>query len=130
MAAACYNRDASENSLTYPCPVTGPDGFAACCQAGHACLSNGLCAIAFDGSFDLSHLFRRSCTDASWESDSCPQVCLDDASPTVSVESCSEGSPIYHCLDIDNLAASREVCNGGQGDLYDYSELFTALCDV
>lgn len=69
--ATCYNPDGSGAYTDLPC-FTGQD-VSACCSVGEGCTASGLCKAA--GSVGVSNIIRRSCTDAKWESDSCPQYC-------------------------------------------------------
>lgn len=121
MAATCSNRDGSGINIVYPCPVIGVDGYAACCNSESACLSNGLCSlVSCDGTVDRSLLFRQACTDVSWQSESCPQVCLADEDFTASLQSCPNDDRPYIGLDFDNRGDSRSTCNRGAGQVYDY----------
>ncbi|KAF1850835.1 uncharacterized protein K460DRAFT_350840 [Cucurbitaria berberidis CBS 394.84] len=47
-----------------------------CCGPTFVCLSNGLCEVGPDTKRTFAYKYYRSgCTDASWNSSSCPQVC-------------------------------------------------------
>lgn len=63
----CYYPDGTEAPDT-PCNSTAEQ--SACCGSSAYCLANGLCLG--DGGTS-----RGSCTDESWEDDSCPQYCRD-----------------------------------------------------
>ncbi len=52
----------------HPCSL---DGHSTCCPLNWQCLSNGLCYLEKEG-----YLGRYTCTDQTWESDKCPQICL------------------------------------------------------
>jgi hypothetical protein len=49
-----------------------------CCGYGWTCMSNGLCKVSQANlqNFKLQY-YRGSCTDKTWDSPSCPHVCLD-----------------------------------------------------
>jgi len=48
---------------------------SACCNPGDLCLSNGYCFQQFGAWAD--RVARGSCTDSTWESNSCPYYCSD-----------------------------------------------------
>lgn len=72
---SCYFRDGSPAAYDTPCSdLTDLPGAAVpCCGPGFSCLDNRLCyKVNADKSPNLS---RGSCTDRSWQSGNCPQMC-------------------------------------------------------
>lgn len=75
LADACYhvNGDAIKDPAFVPCNLITPGVASSCCPTKRAdfpsvCLANGLCRNDND-------VFRGSCTDKTWKSLSCPQLC-------------------------------------------------------
>ena len=75
LADACYhvNGDAIKDPAYVPCNLITPGVASSCCPTKRAdfpsvCLANGLCSNDND-------IFRGSCTDKTWKSKSCPQLC-------------------------------------------------------
>ncbi|KAK5127804.1 hypothetical protein LTR85_004920 [Meristemomyces frigidus] len=66
--ANCYypNGDLSDSDAA--CSSTG----GACCPNGWDCLSNGLCYLT-----NSNYYGRYTCTDETWQSGSCPQICTE-----------------------------------------------------
>ncbi|KAK8224035.1 hypothetical protein BKA81DRAFT_206574 [Phyllosticta paracitricarpa] len=49
-----------------------------CCGRGFICLSNGLCEPGPDLRRTYQYkIYRSACTDSTWNSSSCPRVCID-----------------------------------------------------
>jgi hypothetical protein len=107
-----------------------------CCPFGWSCLSNGLCrpSIANDRDY-LSHVFRFGCTDHSWNSPNCTQVCRgcmlrhsnfcdrnadifladDNLDGPQGVRVCNEAAGTYCCQrDFDCCSNSSLILNLGQ----------------
>ena len=64
---SCYYPNGNSSPGDIPCS----SGFAsACCPSGWNCESNGLCSLAAQGFYG-----RYTCTDKTWGSDNCPQIC-------------------------------------------------------
>lgn len=65
---ACFYPDGKNATGLIPCR---PDAETShCCREADACLSNGMCF-----SPGLGSLVRRACTDQTWKSADCPNVC-------------------------------------------------------
>ncbi|WPG99541.1 Hypothetical protein R9X50_00235800 [Acrodontium crateriforme] len=66
-----------------------------CCPLNWACLSNGLCYLENEDYYG-----RYTCTDQSWQSNSCSQICTqgDTASGNEAILQCTDGS---WCCDGD-----------------------------
>ena len=65
---SCYYPDGSpsiENDI--PCDTSG---YGPCCPDQWLCESNGLCYLENEGYYG-----RYTCTDQTWQSSSCPQIC-------------------------------------------------------
>ncbi|KAK6536682.1 hypothetical protein TWF281_000903 [Arthrobotrys megalospora] len=86
---ACYypNGDLAPDDIA--CSLS--QGHSACCGADSICFANGLC-------FDVVsvNIARGSCTDQSWGSPQCPQICSDKNDPD---ERPGGGLPIFRCYD-------------------------------
>ncbi len=83
-SATCYapNGNSSSENFWAPCPISlGNDGFAMCCKSDspfdYKCLANGLCQLNVTnaGLGEVPAIIRGSCTDDSWKSPSCVQLC-------------------------------------------------------
>ncbi|OJD30807.1 uncharacterized protein BKCO1_5500064 [Diplodia corticola] len=62
----------SSGSPCFPSQAVSP-----CCGPGFVCLSNGLCQPGPDTRRSYQYtVYRSSCTDRTWNSTSCPQICL------------------------------------------------------
>lgn len=75
LAVSCYhpNGDPVIDSDYHPCNPAAPDTVSSCCATSRSlfpdiCLPNGLCGNGDD-------VFRDSCTDPTWKSPLCPQLC-------------------------------------------------------
>ncbi|KAK8245234.1 hypothetical protein HDK77DRAFT_247477 [Phyllosticta capitalensis] len=70
----CYYPDGIQ-SKGLPC---FPDqAVSPCCGRGFICLSNGLCEPGSELRRTYQYkIYRSACTDASWNSSSCPSVCI------------------------------------------------------
>ena len=68
----CYDANAIQTTDYFVC---NPEAeVSACCEAGDACLSNGLCQRSVNGSY--TPFFTSACTDYTWNSSStCPAIC-------------------------------------------------------
>lgn len=68
MSASCYypNGDLSSDG-DIPC---GSGDSVACCPLNWTCADNGLCYLANENYFG-----RYTCTDQSWQSSGCPDIC-------------------------------------------------------
>lgn len=86
----CYNRDGSERHDFFQCHDMHIDTRTsdACCEMNDLCLRSGLC-------FSPSHIkyYRGGCTDQSWESTDCSQICKEKN------EGADRPTPIYQCRD-------------------------------
>lgn len=71
----CYNPDGSLHPDQTPC--NGTAEVTHCCGGGGACLTNGLCFMAFDNSLNTG-----TCTDMNWKDPSCFQTCVTGKHPT------------------------------------------------
>lgn len=73
--STCYFPDGKESNGG----VCNPNAeVSACCGPTFICLSNGLCKPGPDSKKTYAYNFYRSaCTDASFNSTSCPQFCTD-----------------------------------------------------
>ena len=87
----------SSVSCHFPNGHVQPDAYpcgnhpSPCCPDTSLCMSNGLC-FAIQG---LEH-GRHSCTDSSWQSDTCPKMCLGDGKPLCPFTvSCLASSNVY-----------------------------------
>ncbi|RFU34851.1 hypothetical protein B7463_g1480, partial [Scytalidium lignicola] len=103
-AQTCYwpNGDEAPNSLL--CPSREDKAYSACCFADDYCLSNGLC-------FDPSSLtmYRGSCTDAKFESQSCGQYCYgSNFENGADNQQCG----VWTCGD-NKFACDIRMCNTG-----------------
>ncbi|KAK2063213.1 hypothetical protein LY76DRAFT_601959 [Colletotrichum caudatum] len=65
----CYWPNGNDASLV-ACPVNGTATAAACCFAGHYCMSNGACFSNTELSF-----YRGACTAKDWTTNGCPAYC-------------------------------------------------------
>jgi hypothetical protein len=70
--ATCYLPDGSPAYGDIPCSGSLP---SMCCPADGICLSNGLC-------FSTANIVARSsCTDQTWDSDVCTNICKTSKGP-------------------------------------------------
>ncbi|KAK1963072.1 hypothetical protein LY78DRAFT_660635 [Colletotrichum sublineola] len=65
----CYWPNGNDASLV-ACPVANGSTAAACCFAGHYCMSNGACFSNTELSF-----YRGACTAKDWTTKGCPAYC-------------------------------------------------------
>ncbi|KAF7556427.1 hypothetical protein G7Z17_g1409 [Cylindrodendrum hubeiense] len=104
VTAACYypNGDSASNDTA----CNPDDTYSPCCGDGYACLSDGVCQATGDEaqSDDATEYVRGSCTDESWESDSCPQFCLtNNESGGAGLGKCpSSSKDMYYCTGDDD----------------------------
>ncbi|KAK4222744.1 hypothetical protein QBC38DRAFT_518515 [Podospora fimiseda] len=96
-AKRCYYPGGKE-AFDQPCD---PDAEVSVCCAGdglnHRCLSNGLCA-------GTNQIARGSCTDQSWKSTECAQVCLSN--PTF----LNRGSDLVSCRNVTGQNTDSYCC--------------------
>lgn len=64
----CYYPNKSTSTTDTPCDANAD--VSACCSPGDLCLANGLC-------LNYGRLSRGSCTDSTFSSSQCPQICLN-----------------------------------------------------
>jgi hypothetical protein len=74
-AETCYLPNGSAIGGLRVCDPSAPA--SACCALGDECTTNGFCKAGNDG--DNNWLWRGTCTDKTWESDSCPKYCYDSS---------------------------------------------------
>ena len=76
--AICYYPD-GQTVAPQDVPCLGGTDASACCGAGYACLSNGLC-MSTNATHDTQSsntYVRGSCTDQQWRAAACPAFCID-----------------------------------------------------
>jgi hypothetical protein len=114
--ATCYFPDGTIPRQDTPCRSSG---FSTCCGAGYACLSNNLCMLTKHVANPIegqSIHVRGSCTDESWNSEFCPNICVtpsndDNWSGGMGVNKCITSQDRYYCLNNQTQAlASSEIC--------------------
>jgi hypothetical protein len=115
--ATCYFPDGTIPRQDTPCRSSG---FATCCGAGYACLTNNLCQLTgfvanpIDGQ---SEYVRGSCTDKTWNSEFCPNVCItpsnnDNWSGGMGVNKCVGDKDRYWCINNQTEPLSTsEICS-------------------
>ncbi|KAL2130048.1 hypothetical protein VTI74DRAFT_6959 [Chaetomium olivicolor] len=74
-----------------------------CCEAGHLCLNNTLCAKR-DGSL----WYRGSCLDSSWSNPACPRICEDYDIGIEEVYPCGSDFTLWVCQHDDT---NRNGCD-------------------
>jgi len=97
----CYNPDGSlAASGNYPC-FLGQEN-SPCCGGGQVCEASGLCKVP--DSVGVSDLIRGTCTDSSWQSNECPQYCLQATTGGTNLISCQNvtSSDLDFCCDHTN----------------------------
>ncbi|MCJ1394996.1 hypothetical protein MMC18_007877 [Xylographa bjoerkii] len=94
---------------------------SACCPLNWECLSNGLC---YNPDPSLQWYGRYTCTDRTWQSSNCPQICTHNgtAGGNEAVLECSSGS---YCCD----ANRPDIDNPPQLGCCETSESFFSLPD-
>lgn len=110
----CYFPDGSvaryNDELYLPCKIISPGGVTFCCYRTDACTEAGYCAG------DAGIFYRGGCTDQTWTSSLCPEICAKGAISTKHIY-------IYHTLrtlltnflSVDTLGfAAFYSCNAGQ----------------
>lgn len=96
----CYNPD---GGLTDHTPCNDSAKVTHCCQSQGACLTSGLCFMAYDHSLNTG-----SCSDMTWEDPSCFQFCLKGMPPLLVSQPRS-----YRASIISNLIAeNKDLANG------------------
>ena len=85
-AQNCYYPD---GNLTKGPDAACSSGGGTCCPYQWECLSNGLCYLP-----SANYYGRYTCTDATWQSSSCPQLCTEGntAVGDEALLQCSDGS--------------------------------------
>jgi len=76
--AICYYPDL-QTVAPQDVPCLGGTDESACCGAGYACLSNGLC-MSTNATHDTQSsdtYVRGSCTDQQWRAAACPAFCIN-----------------------------------------------------
>ena len=106
VSCICYYPDGGVSNQDVPCTDSAN---STCCGQGYACLSNLICMLtaATPSPVGVTGYIRGSCTDQSWESDSCPLFCITQQSPNVNdfigygaVAKCSDRTDdSYYCFD-------------------------------
>ncbi|KAM7187628.1 hypothetical protein V8F20_010912 [Naviculisporaceae sp. PSN 640] len=115
ISAKCYY----PNGLTaLDTPCTDSTEESTCCGPGYACVGHEssffLCQNTNSSTDDFSGFVRGSCTDKSWRSSNCPNVCVDEYRDNV-----SGGHSVFFCPDSDVLlycareGLGDEACDGG-----------------
>ncbi|KAL1970273.1 hypothetical protein VTN77DRAFT_5433 [Rasamsonia byssochlamydoides] len=88
---ACYYPNGNVSTSTdIPCSL---EAYSPCCPQGWQCLSNGLCYLENE-----QYLGRYTCTDPTWQSSACPQICTHD-NTAAGDEAILECSPGQYCCD-------------------------------
>lgn len=91
-AQTCFFPNGDVSSRDTPCRALPSDQASACCAYMDVCLDNGLCLAQQDNEV----VSRGSCTDSTWQSDTCPQYCQDGKfSISLGV---AQGIPCLHAL--------------------------------
>ncbi|KAI4225085.1 MAG: hypothetical protein L6R36_004175 [Xanthoria steineri] len=128
LAAFCYhpNGDPVHDTNYVPCSLVAEGIASACCAINRhpypdECLANGLCRNGGD-------FFRDSCTDPTWKSPSCPQLCTTGFGQSGSdvgrkeeqnlkPEYSQEDVALTDCRDGSYCCGSANVtcCSQGQG---------------
>ena len=85
--ATCYypNGKANMELGAYVVCNTTAD-VSACCAPDDECTSNGFCRLKTAP--DFGGYWRNLCTDQTWQSDSCPQYCLNATTAGAALSSC------------------------------------------
>lgn len=126
--ATCHYPDGVANNGS-PCD---PDAdVSMCCGPTFVCISNGLCKVGRDTTRGYNYEYYRSgCTDATWNSSSCPQFCVGGRVHKY----CCYKNPANQELDKDNLGGgnglqscgNQRFCCAGKGDCCeDSSNIFS-----
>ncbi|KAF2495400.1 hypothetical protein BU16DRAFT_389474 [Lophium mytilinum] len=94
----CYYPDGLQNRGNACDPTSA---VSQCCGPGFVCLGNGLCLPGPTVRKDYDWKYYRSgCTDPTWDSPTCPDICLgpkDSIDSGQGVQSCSGGPNRYCC---------------------------------
>lgn len=115
LAATCYNPDGSDRNgdpdvpegYTFYTPCSQVTKFSMCCRApnngGDDCRPDGLCqGYASDGSLPI---WRESCTDQTWQSPYCLNLC------TTGVDDKGEESTCFRIPKSEEYRNSSDVVN-------------------
>ncbi|KAF2083940.1 hypothetical protein K490DRAFT_69272 [Saccharata proteae CBS 121410] len=111
----CYYPNGVQSNAS-PCFPDQP--VSACCGPGFICYSDGLCAPGPEDRRTYQYkIYRSGCTDRSWNSSSCPSVCLgtdDNLEAGQGIATCGESS--FCCgRDYD--------CCGNSSNIFTYGNL-------
>ncbi|OJJ45816.1 hypothetical protein ASPZODRAFT_17253 [Penicilliopsis zonata CBS 506.65] len=106
IADSCYDSDGDLASSNVACSDDG--NVTWCCSDGYYCMSNRLCE------WQTGDFYQGTCTDETWESSECPNICGDDGNPEVWECSTSEGT--FCCGGTDGSCCdnSTEIITLGQ----------------
>ncbi|KAF2736896.1 hypothetical protein EJ04DRAFT_550905 [Polyplosphaeria fusca] len=121
----CYLPN-GETNRDVPCNASAPA--SPCCSSTSACLSNGLCIIDADDDSGISYS-RGTCTDRSWSSPLCPQMCqLNQDTPTNSsaYDFRAGGVQVWEC-GAEGYARDAEYCCESAGESTRCCSTTTAL---
>lgn len=117
VSAACYYPD---GSVAQDIPCTDSTDESTCCGPGFACLGHTssffLCQATGEEfqRADASEFVRGSCTDQSWRSSNCPNVCVDPNRDNTAgghgVAACPRSDTRFYCI---STGLSEEDCSTG-----------------
>ncbi|KAK1759938.1 hypothetical protein QBC47DRAFT_117571 [Echria macrotheca] len=104
-SAACFYPD---GTVAQDTPCTDTTAQSSCCGTGYACLGHSssffLCQATGD-EFQKpggSQFVRGSCTDKSWRSSNCPNVCVDPNRDNIGggngVAACPRSDALFYCI--------------------------------
>ncbi|KAL1987143.1 hypothetical protein VTN96DRAFT_4749 [Rasamsonia emersonii] len=100
----CYYPNGNASTSTdFPCSL---EADSPCCPQGWQCLSNGLCYLENE-----NYLGRYTCTDQTWQSSACPQICTYD-NTAAGDEAILECSPGEYCCDTNRPDADNPPKKG------------------
>lgn len=120
-ARSCYWPNGTDvavgNNSYFPCSSSGP---SSCCLEGEACLSNGLCYGA-----EWGNTYRGACTDSTWTTSYCPQLCLAEGDSMFKLQLASRvnvgadkmNKGIWPWANIFNCESGQWWC-GGSGSTW------------
>lgn len=74
----CYGIDLVQDPNSFPCDPSAENG--PCCALGNTCLSNGLCSPNSTQNFGETPYYTSECTDSTWQSSSCLEICNTNTS--------------------------------------------------
>ncbi|OQO11005.1 hypothetical protein B0A48_05260 [Cryoendolithus antarcticus] len=93
---SCYDPSNATQPNDHPC--NSDADVSVCCNVEDECTSNGLCK--YRGDSNNNWLWRGTCTDPTWESDTCPHYCLNITQANAIITACSEDT---YCCAYDNI---------------------------